>query len=206
MNALMKPAVSSGLQSFERAKAALAACRCVDEAKTIRDKSAGMAAYARMAADHSLEADALEIRMRATRRIDELVKAQDATVGLNCGNLRRGLENNPRDDRPTLGSQGIDKNLANEARKLGALSQEDFEDAVKKRRDGVAKRKLATSGRAPKKKAKVTINTAQVRGAVLAMLKTCGKDGDLVVIVFEELHRMLDNLKEETLKKLGDRR
>jgi hypothetical protein len=202
---LMKSAVSSGIQSFERAKAALAECRRVDQAKDIRDKAAGMAAYAKMAADHSLEADAVEIRMRATRRIDELVKLQDASVGLNPGALRRGLENNPRDDRPTLGSQGIDKNLANEARKLGALSSQDFEDAVKKRRDGVAKRKLATSTKAPKKKAKVTINTAQVRGAVLAMLKTCGKDGDLVVIVFEELHRMFDNLKQETLRKLGDR-
>jgi hypothetical protein len=205
MNApLMKPAASSGLQSFERAKAALSECRRVDQAKEIRDKAVGMAAYAKMAADHSLEADALEIRMRATRRIDELMKLQDATVGLNRGTIRRGLESNPRDDRPTLGSQGIDKNLANEARKLGALSQDDFEEAVKKRRDGVAKRKLATSTKTPKKKTKVTINTAQVRGVVLAMLKTCGKDRDFVVIVFEELHRMLDDLKTETLARLGE--
>jgi hypothetical protein len=195
---LMKSAVSSGLQSFERAKAALAECRRVDQAKDVRDKAAGMAAYARMAADHSLEADAVEIRMRATRRIDELVKLQDASIGLNRGGLRRGLENNPRDDRPTLDSQGIDKNLANEARKLGALSENEFEDAIKKRRDGVAKRKLATSPRAPKKKTKVTFDTTQVRGAVLAMLKTCGKDRALIVIIFEELHRMLDNLQKET--------
>ena len=99
--------------------------------------------------------------------------------------------------------QGIDKNLANEARKLGALSENEFEDAIKKRRDGVAKRKLATSTRAPKKKTKVTFDTTQVRGAVLAMLKTCGKDHDLIVIFFEELHRMLDDLQKETLAKSG---
>jgi hypothetical protein len=200
---LMKPAAPSGIQSFERAKAALAECRRVDQAKDIRDKAAGMAVYARMASDHSLEADALEIRMRATRRIAELVKLQNESIGLNRGTLRRGFSDNPRDERPTLDSQGIDKNLANEARKLGALSQEAFEDAIKKRRDGVAKRKLATSGGTPKKKAKVTINTTQVRGAVSALLKTCGKDRDLIEIVFEELQRMLDDLKKQTLAKLG---
>ena len=61
-----QPEVGRGLQAFEKAKAALAACRRVDEAKELRDKAAGMAAYAKMANDHSLEADAIEIRMRAT--------------------------------------------------------------------------------------------------------------------------------------------
>ena len=85
VNALVRPTSAPGLQTFERAKAALAECRRVDQAKDIHDKAAGMAAYAGMAADHSLEADAVEIRMRATRRIDELVRLQDATVGLNRG-------------------------------------------------------------------------------------------------------------------------
>lgn len=195
---------SPGLQSFETAKAALAACRRVDEAKDIRDKAAGMAAYAKMANDHSLEADAVEIRMRATRRVDELIKAQASTVGLNSGALRRGLGNNPRDDRPTLNSQGIDKNLANEARKLGAMSANEFEDAVKQKRNGVAKRKLAPASKKPTKKTKATINTTQVRAAVLAMLTTCRRDRDLLVIVFEELRHMLDDLQKDTLAKFGE--
>jgi hypothetical protein len=196
---------SSGLQAFEKAKAALADCRRVDEAKEIRDKAAGMAAYAKMANDHSLEADAIEIRMRATRRVDELINAQAASVGLNRGTIRRGLENNPRDERPTLDSQGIDKNLANEARKLGAMSANEFEDAVERRRNNVAKRKLAPASKRPaRKKTKADINTTQVRTAVMAMLKTCGKDRDLVVIVFDELHHLLDELKKDTLAKFGE--
>jgi len=147
---------ASGLQSFERAKMALAECRRVDEAKDIRDKAVGMAAYAKMANDHSLEADALEIRMRATRRIAELIEAQSASIGLNRGTLRRGVENTPRDDRPTLDSQGIDKNLAKEARELGALSEDDFEDAVRQKRDGVAKRKLVPT---PKRSKSATTPT-----------------------------------------------
>jgi hypothetical protein len=197
-----QPEVGRGLQAFEKAKAALAACRRVDEAKELRDKAAGMAAYAKMANDHSLEADAIEIRMRATRRIDELIKAQAATVGLNEGNLRRGLNNNPRDERPTLDSQGIDKNLANEARKLGAMPENEFENAVKRKRDGVAKRKLAPGSKKSSKKK--PHNTIQVRDAVLALLKTCGKDREMIGIVFEELHQLLKDLQTEMLGEVSE--
>jgi hypothetical protein len=198
------PATTSGLRAFENAKVALAACRRVDEAKDIRDKAAGMVAYAKMANDHSLEADAVEIRMRATRRLDELIKAQASTIGLNRGTLRRGLENNPRDDRPTLDSQGINKNLASEARMLGAMSANEFENAITKKRNSVAKRKLTPSPRNPSKTKKTAINTTHVRAAVLAMLKTCGRDRDFIKIVFEELYRMLDGLQKETLAKFGE--
>jgi hypothetical protein len=84
--------------------------------KDILDKSVALAAYARQAKNRDLEADAVEIRMRATLRVDELRQAQKGSVGLNrglAGSSVSGLEKNPvRDDRPTLASQGIDKNLA----------------------------------------------------------------------------------------------
>jgi hypothetical protein len=52
--------------------------------------------------------------MRATRRLDQLRQAQRETVGLN-----RGAAVPTRvDDKPTLASQGIDKNLAHQARSL----------------------------------------------------------------------------------------
>jgi hypothetical protein len=59
-----------------------------------------------------LEADAVEIRMRATRRLDQMRQAQAATIGLNQGAVpgKTGLKANPvLDPRPTLASQGIDK-------------------------------------------------------------------------------------------------
>jgi N6-adenosine-specific RNA methylase IME4 len=82
----------------------------------------------------TLEADAVEIRMRATRRLDQLRQAQKESVGLNTGTrgqLAGGLKTNPPGKlRPTLASQGIDKALAHQARVLGRLSDKRFNQAV----------------------------------------------------------------------------
>jgi hypothetical protein len=45
------------------------------------------------------------------------------------------LRKNPTNARPTLLETGIDKNLAHEGRKLGALSDKEFEKAVSSARD-----------------------------------------------------------------------
>ena len=63
--------------------------------KNIRDKAVAVAAYARQAKNRELEADAIEIRMRATRRVDQLRQAQKETVGLNTVAKKGGLTKNP---------------------------------------------------------------------------------------------------------------
>jgi N6-adenosine-specific RNA methylase IME4 len=100
-----------------------------------------MKAYARQAKNHTLEADAIEIRMRATRRMDQMRQDQKATVGLAKGGTpykgkSTGVSKTPV-DKPTLADAGIDKNLAKEGRKLGALSEREFEKAVSTARDAV---------------------------------------------------------------------
>jgi hypothetical protein len=57
-----------------------------DEAKDIRDKAEAMRAYARQAKNKDLEVDAAEIRIRAERRLGELIRAQKTEgPGLNKG-------------------------------------------------------------------------------------------------------------------------
>jgi N6-adenosine-specific RNA methylase IME4 len=124
------------LVKYDAACRAIAAAKSVDEVKQIRDVSIAMKAYARQAKNHSMEADAIEIRMRATRRMDQMRQGQKATIGLNRG-VRRVGKKPARDDRPTLADAGIDKNLAHEGRKLGALSEREFEKAVTSARSAV---------------------------------------------------------------------
>jgi hypothetical protein len=134
------------LALYDRACAALAEARSVDEILQIHDQARALAACARVAKNRSMEADAVEIRMRAARRLDQLRQSQRETVGLNQGaagggrkNGSRGLLVSPRDLRPTLASQGIDKNLAHQARVLGAMDDAAFERKVAEARDSAAR-------------------------------------------------------------------
>src|SRR5262249_53461831 len=153
----------------------------VDEVKEIRDVAVALAAYARQAKNRDLEADAVEIRMRATRRLDQLRQAQKETIGLNRGAAGggkkggpRGLLVNPRDLRPTLASHGIDKNLAHQARVLGALSDERFERAVADARDATT--------RAVKTVVKAVV-MEQERQSYAARTEQGGTIGDLEALV-----------------------
>ena len=129
------------LVKYEAACRAIAAAKNVDEVKKIRDVSIAMKAYAHQAKNLIMEADALEIRMRATRRMDQLRQDQKATVGLakpRGSNQHKDRVARKPDAPATLAEAGIDKNLAHEGRKLGALNDKDFEKAVTSARTAIS--------------------------------------------------------------------
>jgi hypothetical protein len=127
---------SLSLIRYDAACRALAEAKAVDEVKDILDAAVAMKAYAKQAKNRDLEADAVEIRMRATRRLDQLRQAQKETIGLATGGEhggRAGLDGSRKDPsivRVTLGSQGIDKHLAHQGRLLGRLSDTAFEEKI----------------------------------------------------------------------------
>ena len=63
--------------------------------------------------------------------------AQKKTVGLNQGTLRRGSEMDPRDEKPTLAEAGIDKHLADRARRYAAVPADEFEGILAERRERI---------------------------------------------------------------------
>jgi hypothetical protein len=122
------------LVKYEAAKFALSECVRVDEVKDIRDKSAAIAAAARIAKDKQLEIDASEIRIRAERRLGEMLIEQKNGEGLNKGASAGGVKESPRgnyteprDTTPTLADIGISKKLSSRAQSLAAIPAEDFE-------------------------------------------------------------------------------
>ena len=94
---------------------------------------------ARQAKDRQLEMDASEIRIRAERRLGELIVAQKETVGLNGGGWRQrqascGSTKEPQDVPPTLAQAGIDKKLSARSQKIASIPEEDFEQTLAEHR------------------------------------------------------------------------
>jgi N6-adenosine-specific RNA methylase IME4 len=124
------------LIKYDNACRALAAARSTDEVKKIRNISIAMAAYARQAKNRDLEADAFEIRLRSERRLGEMMQAQPKARGA----IERGTKRGTTRDilKPAwLAEAGIDKNLADRARKLAALPAEQLKNLIADGRDDV---------------------------------------------------------------------
>lgn len=137
----------NGLVKYEAACRALAECKAIDEVKSWADKAAAMQAYGRMAKDKTLEVDAAEIRIRAERRLGEMLTQQKADGGLNKGTTVTG--NKPgagqgspavvtNDRRPKLSDAGISKDLSSRAQKLAAVPDHEFEAEVGEWRERVS--------------------------------------------------------------------
>jgi hypothetical protein len=94
--------------------------------------------YAQQANDMTLVKDALEIRVRAERRLGEMMAEQPKAKGggdRKSEEYHRGLAD-PSDTEPvTLGQAGIDKNLAKRARALARKPDAEFEDYIADVRD-----------------------------------------------------------------------
>src|SRR5262249_34015631 len=128
-----------GLPRYDEACRAIAAAKSVDEVKESHDKAEAMRAYARQAKNRELEVDAAEIRMRAERRLGELIIRQKETVGLNAGKRGdRGTRAAPRSDtRPTLAETGIDKKLSSRSQKLAAVTETKFDQLLEQWRERI---------------------------------------------------------------------
>ncbi|MBX9728051.1 MAG: hypothetical protein K2X31_04000, partial [Sphingopyxis sp.] len=140
--------VSGKMVRYEAARAALIECKTVDEVKDIADRALALKLYGQQARDKTLEVDAAEIRIRAERRLGEMLTQQKQTVGLNPGAKGIGPIAVVADDRnqkdrqattPTLKSVGISKDMSARAQAIAAVPAAEFEAEVSEWRGRVEK-------------------------------------------------------------------
>jgi hypothetical protein len=139
---LSVPAQTLALSRYDVACRAVAAAKAVDDVMEIVAHADAVRVYARQAKNRQMEIDAAEIRIRAERRLGELMAAQKATVGVNSGTAGQGrpkiggVPNTPpkHDVPPTLAEAGIDKNLAKRSRSYAAVPTEQFEQLLTDKR------------------------------------------------------------------------
>lgn len=112
--------MANELVEYDKACRALARAASVDEVLAIRDTAIRIQLYAKQAKNKKAEADAWDIRTRAERKLG--VEMEERKL-LRAGVGRQKVSDNPL---PTLEANGVDKNLANRARRLGELSETDF--------------------------------------------------------------------------------
>lgn len=138
----------SDLALFDHAKEAVAAAVSIDEVLSIRNTARQAQAYAKIAKDRKLLADAQELIARAERKLGEKIE-QAKSAGLlsqggrpsaersNISEPETGSDAEPVfDDTPfTLAEIGVDKKLSSRAQKLAALDDEAFEETVKASRE-----------------------------------------------------------------------
>ena len=126
----------TALVLYDEACRAVAAARSLDEWKNIRDLAAGMREYARQAKNRQMEIDAAEIRLRAERRLGELMAQHREAGALRPGapQKTRSLDTDTRAPRVTLVSAGINEPLGDRARKYAAMPADEFERRLDARR------------------------------------------------------------------------
>jgi N6-adenosine-specific RNA methylase IME4 len=120
----------TGLIRYDAACRALAEAKAVDEVKEVRDQAEAMRVYARQAKNRDMEIDAAEIRMRAERRLGQMLAAQKEQEGFHKGGRPKTRSDAEQVSPITLDEVGIDRKLSSRAQKMAAVSDDAFESII----------------------------------------------------------------------------
>ncbi len=127
------------LTFYDDACRALAAAVLLTDVMDIRDLAEMRAAAARIAGNRQLEMQAVELRMRGTRRLGQILDQQKATIGFNRGTRGqiKGKDSTgaaqiavPEDPLPRLADVGITHKLSSQAQRLAALPEDEFNELI----------------------------------------------------------------------------
>jgi hypothetical protein len=151
--------VSNELAKLAKAQAMLGRAKTVGEVRKALVLADALVAAARSAANKDAHIEFGEFRFRAVRRLGEMIRAQKNSGGLSKGGrpAKTGSKSDPVSKPMTLRQVGIDKHLADEARRWSSMPAADFEGLIaewRKRQQTAAKRVAAGLTQEPKRKGK----------------------------------------------------
>jgi len=113
---------------YERAKQVLLECESIDECKRWTARAEAIASYYRQTQDETLVAIAQRIKLRAWRRIGELLKEADVTIDLDAYLPKGG---HAKLGGTSLGERsGINRRQMSAARRLARMPPTTFDRAV----------------------------------------------------------------------------
>lgn len=132
--------VDGFLAQYEATCLAVASLRTVDDAKLMRDKAEAIRVYARQAKNRQLEIDAADIRVRAERRLGQLLAEEKEAGRLREGRpSKNGSDLEPFPERKSLADLGIeDRKLSSRAQKLAEMGDSEFEASLSAWREDAA--------------------------------------------------------------------
>ncbi len=124
------------LVKYEKARRALHAAKSIDEVKNIRDKMEALRAYAKQSKDFEMSNFAAEIRIRAERRMGQMLKAQKNNGKMNKGggdrksNKYHQSHGDTSDSITTLRTIGISRSMSSRSQAIASLPEELFEKTI----------------------------------------------------------------------------
>jgi len=132
----------SALVHYEAARSELAAAVRIDEVKSIHDKADAIRAYAHMAQDVELEKNAAELKLRAERRLGELL-FKLGEEGILVAGRPMLEENNGSHEEPLkrvrLADLNVPKKLSMRSQKIAGIAERAFNAMVAKKREEIGK-------------------------------------------------------------------
>lgn len=153
---LSHSALAKVAPSYEAMRGAIARCEKVDEIANLADQAVAAQAYFRQSQDVDNEMQASRIRVRAERRLGEILRRM-AMAGERAGKGDRVANVAPR-DISTLDNLGIPRDRASRAMQLAEVPQEQFDAALAEQQIAQPRRILRELREPPKPEPLVPID------------------------------------------------
>lgn len=124
------------LAKFENASRAIGEAVTFYDVLIIKDQAEALRTWGKIAKDRNIEIHGIELRLRAERRLGEMMAEAPKAVGTKgqfTGKTSTGKVTMtvPETKTPNLKSQGIDENLAKRARTLAKMPKAEFNGKIR---------------------------------------------------------------------------